>query len=158
MILGDSGRTDGKYDVILCLDQMKHEPEALSLLKRFSDTLKNEGILILSTRVGSGFDILTLRGNIGDVYPYEYVLLPSVIGLEILLNAAGFDVLEISTPGSLDVANVFRRKEAIQKDNLFFAYMLDTLTNTTLQEFQRFLQKNCLSSHARIIARRRKLG
>ena len=153
-VLGDRGDLSSGFDVILYIDQLRHEMRAYELLRSFFEKLDDNGLLILSTRVSSGLDILTLKGEIDNVYPYEHSLLPSLKGLELLLRRVGFELLEISTPGTMDIMNVMKKRETLRGSNLFLEYLLDNATPAVLDELQRFLQKNGLSSHARIVARK----
>lgn len=59
---------------------------------------------------------------------------------------SGFEVLEITTPGVMDVKYVLDSCES------FVGYLLEESSLSMLQEFQRFLQKACLSCFVRVIA------
>ena len=143
-----------KADVVLYLNQMKHEVEPKSRLNEIREYIKDDGILVLSTRLGSGFDVLTLKGGTESIFPYEHVTLPSRRGLETLLEKCGFEVLEITTPGTQDVDAVFSNRERIESDNYFVKYLIESADERTKSDFQQFLQKSCLSSFAQVIARK----
>ncbi len=149
---GEDGE-EASADVLLYLDQLVREAEPVAALQNLRRRIRPGGLLILSTRVGSGIDVLTLRGNIKNLFPYEHSLLPSTKGLEILLQKAGFELLEIQTPGALDVKYLRDNLAGMGKDNLFLRHMLETADKSTLAEFQNFLQKSGMSSHARVVAR-----
>lgn len=85
---------------------------------------------------------------------YESIFLPSTNGAETLLNKAGFNILEISTPGTLDIEHVLKNSDQLKPDDLFTKYLLTQTDRYVLAEFQRFLQKSGMSSHARIIAQK----
>ncbi len=143
-------------DVVLYMNQLQHEINPVETLKHLKKSLKPDGILILNTRLGSGFDILTLKGDMDMLFPYEHVLLPSRKGLELILQQAGYQLLEITTPGTRDIETVLKNKEKIEDSNFFVKYLLETSDDATLAEFQRFLQKSGLSSFAQVIAKVRK--
>lgn len=145
-----------KADVILYLNQLQHEVDPVSTLCRLKDDLKDEGILILNTRLGSGFDILTLKGEMDSLFPYEHIMLPSRRGLEQILDNAGFELLEITTPGTRDMESVLRNQDRIEEGNFFVKYLLKTADKATLADFQQFLQKSGLSSFAQIVAKVRR--
>lgn len=146
---------EGDADIVFCLDQLQKRQHPDRYLKDLKKYLKDDGILILNTRAGSGFDILTLKENNDKIYPYEHVLLPSVKGLTVLLNECGFEVLEITTPGVMDLKYVIECKDRLDPGEEFLRYLIEEAGTSTLQEFQRFLQKGCLSSFVCVIARRR---
>lgn len=141
-----------KADVALYLNQLQHEANPIESLKRIRNALKEGGLLVLNTRLGSGFDILTLKGGAEDIFPYEHITLPSREGLQMILEKAGFKLLEITTPGTRDMDIVLKNKDRIDEENFFVKYLLDTADNRTLADFQQFLQKSGLSSFAQIVA------
>jgi len=143
-------------DVILYMNQMQHEVSPVETLLELKKSLRKDGILIVNTRVGSGFDILTLKGSMDSIFPYEHIMLPSKRGLEMILNQAGFELLEITTPGTRDMESVLRCQERIEESNFFVKYLLRTADQSTLADFQQFLQKSGLSSFAQVVARVRK--
>ena len=140
-------------DVILCLDYIQQEIEPIYYLEKIKHNLKPNGLLFLSTRVGSGFDILTLREHNRNVFPYEHVMLPSKEGLKIMLEAAGFELLEITTPGSFDWNYVKSNRNYVSTKDYFLQYFMDTATPNMEAEFQRFLQQSGMSSYAQVVAR-----
>lgn len=145
-----------KADVILYMNQLQHETDPVKALAELRESLKPDGILMLNTRLGSGFDILTLKGNMDMLFPYEHVLLPSRQGLEMILRKAGYELLEITTPGTKDIETVLKNREKIEESDFFVKYLIETSDEAILAEFQRFLQKSGLSSFAQAIAGVRK--
>lgn len=144
----------GVGDVILYFNQIKHEGNPKDKLMSIRKWLSDDGIFIMSSRLGSGFDVLTLKGGTESIFPYEHITLPSRKGIEILLRECGFKLLEITTPGTEDVDAVFNHKERVDHDNFFVKCLIETADDRTKSDFQQFLQKNCLSSFAQVIARK----
>lgn len=147
----------GKADMVLYLDQMQQEMQPAACIQELKKYLKEDGILILNTRAGSGFDIVTLKEKNARIYPYEHILLPSVKGLVSFLEKNGFEILEITTPGVMDVKYVLDFKDKLDDQENFVKYLLEESSQSMLQEFQRFLQKGCLSSFVSLIARKDKI-
>lgn len=145
----------GEADLVLYLDQMQQELHPVERMRALRAGLKEDGLLILNTRAGSGFDIITLKEKNDRIYPYEHILLPSVKGLVAFLEQNGFEVLEITTPGVMDVKYVLDSKDGLDTRESFVGYLLEESSQSMLQEFQRFLQKACLSSFVCVIARKR---
>lgn len=143
-------------DVVLYMNQLQHEVNPVSTLQKLNQQLKEGGILIINTRIGSGFDILTLKGSMDSIFPYEHIMLPSKKGLEMILEQAGFELLEITTPGTRDMEAVLRNQDRIEESNFFVKYLLRTADKAILADFQQFLQKSGLSSFAQAVARVRK--
>lgn len=142
-------------DVILYLNQLQHESDPVATLKKLYGKLKDDGLLLLNTRLGSGFDILTLKGGLDNIFPYEHVMLPSGKGLELILEQAGFQLLEFVTPGTMDVQYVLDNLDRVDEGNLFVHSLFKEGSGATLMDFQRFLQKAGLSSFAQIVAEKK---
>jgi len=144
-------------DVVLFFDKFRRLSNPAETLSGLHGKLKDNGLLVMNLRVGSGFDVLTLKGCKDILTPYEVICLPSVEGLETILNKEGFEMLEASSTGTLDVRYVLENKERLSEDNLFVHYLVNKADKSTLAEFQRFLQKSGMSSHARVIARKKQV-
>lgn len=142
-------------DIVISMNQLQHEANPLDLLCNLRESLDDNGILILNTRLGSGFDVLTLKGSNDDIYPYEHIMLPSKRGVEIALESAGYELLEITTPGTRDINVVKSNVRRLGDENLFVRYLMDTADEKMLMDFQQFLQKSCLSSFVRLVARKK---
>lgn len=142
----------GTADIVLYLDQMQKETNPAGKARDIATLLRQGGLLVLGTRAGSGFDILTLKGYNKKIFPYEHIMLPSVKGLTGLLEDNGFKVLEVTTPGVMDVKYVMDSMEDIDEGEGFVRYLLEESSMGLLQEFQRFLQKGCMSSFVRVVA------
>jgi len=138
-------------DVVFYFDEMRQETAPKDKLQTISKCLKDDGLLVLGTRAGSGFDILTLKEHNEKIYPYEHVLLPSVKGLITLLRENGYKILEVTTPGIMDIQYVKQGMKWLDDSNLFVKNLMNA-EESILQEFQRFLQKSGMSSFVRVIA------
>ena len=69
-----------------------------------------------------------------------------------MLEDFNFEVIELSTPGSLDLQNLENQIDDIELPKIFY----DIIKNRDLQikeTFQEFLQRSRLSSHMRILAK-----
>ena len=138
-------------DIIFYLDQMQQELTPREQLKAMLPMLKENGLLVVGTRAGSGFDVLTLKEHNRKIFPYEHLVLPSVQGLVAMLQETGYKVLEVTTPGVMDVQYVKEGKRWLNGSNEFINNLMDA-EESVLKEFQRFLQKNGMSSYVRVIA------
>lgn len=149
-----SGGEKESADLILFLDQMQQLTEPKEKILKIKAGLRKGGLLVLSSRAGSGFDIITLRDKNDKIFPYEHVFLPSLKGMEQLLEETGFRVLEVTTPGEMDLNSVMRVRDSLSDEDLFIKDLIEDAEPMVLQEFQRFLQKSGRSSYFRIIARK----
>jgi hypothetical protein len=73
-----------------------------------------------------------------------------------LMQEQGFHILEITTPGKLDVSLVREGWDAgIPPASPFLRYMLREASQNTAEAFQQFLCANLLSSHMWVVAQKR---
>jgi len=86
-------------DIITAFDVIQRKPDPTEFLLELYKKLKPGGLLLLSTRSGSGFDILALQENIGNVFPFEHLYLPSPWGMEALAKKTGFEIVKVEYRG-----------------------------------------------------------
>lgn len=143
---------------VTAFEQIGHQFSPLSFLKSASDMLAIDGILFFTTRTIDGFDLQTLWGNAPYIYPPEHLNLLSIEGLSTLVARAGLSLVELSTPGQLDVELVLQatRDDGDIGLSRFMRYFLEKRGPLAHEDFQSFLQKHRLSSHVRIAAARKK--
>lgn len=157
-ILADSRQVSNKdkceVDLVLALDYVQQKIKPISFFREVYNNLKKGGLFILGVKVGSGFDILSLRENNRNTFPYEHILMPSKEGISVMLVQTGFELLEFTTPGTFDLNYVKANKDGVAEDDYFMRYFLETATPGAEADFQRFIQKRGLSSYAQVIARR----
>ena len=144
-----------KADLLTCFEVIEHVHNPLLFVKSLFSLLKNSGTVVLSGLSGQGFDILTLWKNSKSIAPPHHINFISIKGFEILFKNAGFEDIEIVTPGKLDVDIVLN---SIQEDPSInigrFAKILLEKNENVLNDFQNFLAENQLSSHCWILARK----
>jgi len=142
-------------DIVSLIDVLQRVQIPDAFLRNIYQRLRPGGLLIAACRSGSGFDILTLRENSENIFPLDHIYLPSPQELKLLLEKSGFEVLELTTPGLLDMRYIKNAVDRIPHDQFFQRYILDTKDEKFLERMQGFLQRNNLSSHLRCVARRR---
>lgn len=145
--------TVNDVDIILLFDVIQHCPNPKSLLSDIYSKLRSNGLLLLTCRSGSGFDILTLAGESESIFPFDHLCLPSPEGMKVLLERVGFEIIELTTPGLLDVKLVEQVIDKIPKKQYFQRYLLSK-GQIVQERLQSFLQQNNLSSHLRVVAKK----
>lgn len=139
-------------DVVIAVNVIQREQNPKEFLTSIRDLLKKDGIAVLSFRSGTGFDVLALKGLNKSIFPLDHLFLPSVKGIRALLEESDFEVLEITTPGQLDVEIVRKSIERGQCTDPLIVHLIETVPE---EELQTFIQKNNLSSHVRVVARKK---
>jgi SAM-dependent methyltransferase len=146
-----------KAQVIIAFDVFEHVCSPSDLVEDINDVLAPGGLFALTTRSGSGFDIQAIWGDTDTIFPLEHVNLISVAGMRILLERQGFDFMELSTPGQLDVQVVMRKlddNKKISGSRILRRLILES-GESGREDLQQLLQKHLLSSHMRVVTRKK---
>lgn len=141
---------------VTAFEQLEHQFSPQKFLTSIHDMLVEGGIFFLTTRTISGFDLQILWDKAPYIFVPEHLNLLSIEGIAQMLETAGFHLLELSTPGQLDVELVQRASAEDPAIELprFVKHFLDRRGAETHADFQSFLQKNRLSSHVRLAAQK----
>ncbi len=106
-----------------------------------------------------GFDFQILKDKTENITPPEHLQYFNPYSIKNTLERIGFKVINVSTPGILDVEIIKRQineKNFSISDNNMFLSFLYSLGDAKIElSFQNFLQENDLSSHMLIFAERR---
>ena len=135
------------------IDQTSRPDDLLAVVRGM---LKSGGLSFMTCILSSGFDVKELGPYAQNIYPPDRLNVFSVKGIKTLVERHGFECLELSTPGILDVELVARAL----KDNpqmTVSAFVRDLAlyqSEEVRHSFQEFLQKNLLSSYGRILIRK----
>lgn len=149
---------DSSLDCITFNDLIEHVFDPYAFVFECHKKLQHNGILMLSTPNGEGFDFKILKEKTENITPPEHIQYFNPISIKILLERVGFELVEITTPGILDVEIIKRQKNekqfdlSSQNEFLDFIYQLDDANIE--KNFQEFLQKSNLSSHMLVFARK----
>ena len=147
----------GQVDVVVSFEVIEHLFRPADLPTQAARLLKPGGLLVLSCPNGLGFDIAML-GPRSQAVDAEHVNLFNPESLAMLLDSAGFEVVESGTPGRLDaeiVREVALKEGAETLPDPFMRRVLLDDWETLGWPFQQFLASNGLSSHMWVAARLR---
>jgi len=139
---------------VTAFELLEHIFEPVEFLRSVRSLLDPSGLLVLTTLTSTGFDIQVLWEHSKSVYPPHHLNLLSLSGMERLMERSGLKILEMSTPGHLDVdivANALRENPEIHVPRVVLQILRGA--PQTRQSFQEFLKNNRLSSHVQIVAR-----
>ena len=119
----------GKLDLITSFEVIEHLFSPIKFLKLVKKFLKKNGLLIITCPNGEGFDIQLLKENSNSI-DHEHLNYFNPESIEKLYSKAGFEVIQIFTPGMLDVDIVMnnykknRSKLKSKEEFLIVKYML----------------------------------
>ena len=148
------GTTNNTYDVVMLFEALDRAVEPAGILNKVKNMLNPGGLCFITCLLSSGFEVLVLGQDSGIFLPPERMNFLSYDGMNAILDmVGGFEILEFSTPGVLDVQNVIEKID--QLNNSFVNYILKERNDDELiLSFQDFLQKNCLGSLGRLVLRK----
>jgi hypothetical protein len=139
---------------VTAFERMECWSAPLDWLRNVWGMLSPGGMFFFTTRTSSGFDLEILGADAPYIFVPEHLNLLSVEGMRRLVERAGFEIVELSTPGQLDVELV--QLAVAENPSILLPPFVETLLrNRTVeahQDFQEFLQKHRLSSHLRVAA------
>jgi 2-polyprenyl-3-methyl-5-hydroxy-6-metoxy-1,4-benzoquinol methylase len=143
-------------DVLASFEVIEHLFEPFGFVKACATAVKQNGLLVLTCPNGQGFEVQVL-GTTADTVDTEHLNYFNPESLARLVQRAGFEVLEVLTPGVLD-ADIVRNKVLAGKFDLSGQRFLQMALLERWTEvggpFQDFLRENKLSSHMWLVARK----
>jgi len=143
---------------ISAFEKIEHQFSPAGYIAGVRAALADDGLFFFTTRAVTGFDLQVLWDKTPYIFVPEHLNLLSIEGITRLLERCGLDLVELSTPGQLDVEFV---QHAIEQDPSirvppFVAYLLRHRDPLAHADLQAFLQKHRLSSHVRVAAKKGK--
>lgn len=132
-----------------------HDPR--KLLSQIKSMLVRDGLLFIIGSTISGLDLQVLWDRAKTLVPPENLNVFSIEGVTELIESSGFEIVELSTPGHLDLEYI---KAAIERGDgvtvpRFLSYVIATRDENARRALQEWLQEFRLSSHLRVVARKK---
>lgn len=148
-------------DLITMNDLIEHIFDPKSFLKTCHRVLKPEGFISIATPNGQGFDFKIFKDRTVNITPPEHINYFNPESVKVLLESAGYHVISSQTPGILDAQIVIREvvnnNYPLKDRNEFLHFLLMENSDEVINNFQRFLIDNKLSSHMLIVAQKQKV-
>ncbi len=150
------GLENQQLDVITVFDGLGMTADPFALLSAIFSALAPGGLCFLTTTLISGFDLQTLWDAAENIHPPTRLNIFSDTGLLTLVQKTGFECIEFSTPGVLDLEIVAAEQQKNSSNSIprFIAYLLKHRDENTHKAFQEFLQAHRLSSYGRLLLRK----
>lgn len=150
-----AGQDGAQGDLVTCFEVLEHVQEPLTFARALCDVTAPGGMAVITCLGADGFDIQILWEKSRSISPPYHLNFLSKSGMETLFSKAGFDEVEIRTPGRLDVEIVEKSIErGIEAELSRFEKLILSRDEDTKAAFQKFLAEYGLSSHVWIIAKR----
>jgi 2-polyprenyl-3-methyl-5-hydroxy-6-metoxy-1,4-benzoquinol methylase len=145
-----------KFDLLTAFELFEHLHSPEIFLEKVYNLLKPSGYLYLTTLNGLGFDIQLLWERSKSVSPPHHLNFLNPKSIARLLERTGFETVEIATPGELDwdIVEAGYIFEGLDPGR-FFKTLSKHGTDDSKKELQIWIKKSNLSSHMRVVARRK---
>ena len=154
-MLENINKESKKYDLLTTFELFEHLHDPSIFLNQCYELLNPGGYIYITTLNSHGFDIQVLWESSNSVSPPHHLNFFNPISMKNILSISGFENIQISTPGELDVDIV---QNNYLNSNLslprFLKTIYDNYPDQVLNNFQKFLKENSLSSHMRAIAQK----
>ena len=156
LFVEDAARTDlpigpAECGALTSFELLEHVQNPKAFLESCKRLLKPGELLILTTLNGLGLDIQVLWENSKSVHPPHHINFFNPRSIKLLLERAGFQALEVSTPGKLDVSILENGLGKVVADR-FWQNFFAQLSEDGKERFQQFLVDQGLSSHMMVVA------
>ena len=132
--------------MVISNEVIEHVFSPLNYLKKIKKLTKKGGIIVLTTLTIDGIDMIILDKKSSQILPPHHINFISIAGFEKLAKSANLKVINISTPGKMDIDILKNSYDLI--DSKTSKIFLDFIFQNRFEnKFQSFLQKNNISSH-----------
>jgi 2-polyprenyl-3-methyl-5-hydroxy-6-metoxy-1,4-benzoquinol methylase len=131
--------------VFVSFELFEHLQNPNLFLTSLFDLMRPGDFFIFTTLSGVGVDIQVLWEKSKSVSPPHHLNFFNPLSIKILLSKVGFKVLEVSTPGKLDIDILVNNYDLI-KDK-FWRTLLKHSTEDDRKDWQSFISKSGQSSH-----------
>lgn len=148
-----------RANIITAFEVFDYTSDVEALMSTVHYLLSENGLFFITTMSISGFDLQVLWENSESVFPLDRINVFSYQGLRIFFERHGFEMIEFSTPGMLDlniVEEAYRKNPDLEIPR-FIRTMIQKDDEQMKSDFQTFLQVNKLSSFVRIVARKKRV-
>jgi 2-polyprenyl-3-methyl-5-hydroxy-6-metoxy-1,4-benzoquinol methylase len=142
--------TGAKAFVSFELFEHLHDPE--KFLRHLFDLMQTGDLFIFTTLSGVGVDIQALWEDSKSVSPPHHLNFLNPKSAQILLKRVGFEVLQTSTPGKLDIDILCNNQQYI-KDRFWRTFAIQATEDEKLK-MQSFIADNSLSSHMLLVCQK----
>jgi hypothetical protein len=146
--------TDKKYSVITGFEIIDRLYNPREMLGHIKNNMEDGGLLFISAMTSSGLDFQYLKEKSKNLVPPMHMNIFSIEGIVKMFEDFDFEIIELSTPGMLDVNILENNIDNIELPK----FIKDIICNrdTLVKEaFQEFLQRGRLSSYLRLLVRKK---
>ena len=135
-----------------CFELFEHLHNPSKFIKNVRKLMNKEDLFIFTTLSSTGTDILTLWNNSRSVSPPHHINFFNPKSIAIFLKKHKFKILDISTPGKIDI-DILDNDRSLIKDR-FWKTFLTLASKTDKTKMQNLISNLNFSSHMMVICKK----
>jgi hypothetical protein len=143
--LGDGSK------VFVSFELFEHLHDCGVFLERLCQLMQPGDLFLFTTLSGMGFDIQALWNHSKSI-SLQHLNFFNPKSIRILMDRFGLDVLEVNTPGKLDMDILHKNREKI--NDRFIRNLISQSSEESRSLWQKFISDNGLSSHMFVVCQR----
>lgn len=153
--LEDCSKKDFNEDsnCFVSFELIEHLVDPKTFFEKVFGLMKRGDLFFFTTLNGQGLDIQVLWEKSKSIQPPYHINFFNPFSIKLLLEKVGFKVLEVRTPGKLDVDILNNNKEDI-KDG-FWKVFIEKSSPDLKQKMQETISETGFSSHMLVIAQKK---
>lgn len=144
------------FDMLVSFELVEHLYNPKEFFTVAYNLLKKDGLFYFTTQNGEGFDIQVLWDKSKTIFPPHHINFFNPHSISLLAESAGFDVIEITTPGNLDwdIVEGIYKNEGVDIER--FWRLISTKANERAKiGLQKWIRDNGFSSHMAALLKKR---
>lgn len=146
-------RIRNKPSLITCFEVIEHVENPIKFVKKIKNLCKKQTCVLFTTLTIDGFDLSLLYKKSDSIFPPHHINIFSLYGLKKLFSLCGFKIISVLTPGKLDTEIVKNNMHRLMLPSYIKTFLTKLLNDEN--KFQKFLEKNLLSSHVWILVQKK---
>jgi len=139
--------------VFVSFELFEHLHSPKEFIQSLNNVMDSGDIFIFTTLSGTGVDIRVLWENAKCVYPPHHLNFFNPKSIPILLNRLGFECLEITTPGKLDI-DIMLNSENLITDRFWKSFLSQADEEDKIL-MQKTIAETKSSSHIMVVCEKR---
>jgi 2-polyprenyl-3-methyl-5-hydroxy-6-metoxy-1,4-benzoquinol methylase len=141
-----------KKKVFTCFELIEHLYNPSKFIKNMRKLMNKEDLFIFTTLSSTGVDILTLWNNSRSVNPPHHINFFNPKSIAIFLKKHGFKIVDISTPGKLDI-DILENDKLFIQDRFWRAFLMFAKEKDKIK-MQNLISDLNFSSHMMVTCKR----
>jgi len=138
--------------VFVSFELFEHLHDPGRFMMHLYGLMSSGDLFVFTTLSGTGTDILALWEDSKSVSPPHHLNFFNPHSVQILLGHCGFEMLDVTTPGKLDI-DILVNNRALIKDRFWDAFVT-LASDADRQRWQEWLATSGWSSHMMVVCRK----